>query len=273
VTIRQRTRNPRGWTTTLAAVVALALLGAACGDDDDDAEADSAAVDTEQSSDTAEAGGSAGDTGSQGDGDTAAFCDARAQLEEEFNQQPPDPAAVTAAIDDLEAAAPTDLAEAAGGLGEILAASAESGQDPVEDPAFAGHLAPIDEFVLAECGFETVEVSGVDYAFEGVPESVPAGQTAFSFTNDGAEPHEMVIFRRAEGETRAPEELFALPEEEIFTALTFAGAAQAEPGQTSLTITDLEPGAYVATCFVPTGGAEDGPPHFMQGMTAEFEVA
>jgi len=266
VTIRQRTRNPRGWTASLAAVVALALLGAACGDDDDDADA-AADEDTEQSSDTTEA------VGADGDGDTAAFCDARAQLEEEFNQQPPDPAAVTAAVDDLESAAPTDLAEAAGGLGEILAASAESGEDPVEDPAFAENLAPVDEFVLAECGFETVEVSGVDYAFEGVPESVPAGQTAFAFTNDGTEAHEMVIFRRADGETRAPEELFALPEEEIFTALTFAGAAMAEPGQTSLTIADLEPGTYVASCFVPVGGAEDGPPHFMQGMTAEFEVA
>lgn len=267
MTIRQRTRN-RGWTVGLATVVALALLGAACGDDDDDAAADE---DTEQSTDTTGASGSG--EPAEGDGDTAAFCDARAQLEAEFNEQPPDPAAVTAAIDDLESAAPAELAESAGGLGEILAASAESGEDPVQDPAFAGHLAPIDEFVLAECGFETVEVNAVDYAFEGLPGSLPAGQTAIALANDGAEPHEMVIFRRAEGETRTPEELFALPEEEIFTALTFAGAAQAEPGQTGLTIADLEPGSYVATCFVPTGGAEDGPPHFMQGMTAEFEVA
>lgn len=271
MTIRQRTRSPKGWTTSLAAaVVALALLGAACGDDDDDAAADE---ETEQSTDTTAASGSAGGAGDEGDGDTAAFCDARAQLEAEFNEQPPDPAAVTAAIDDLESSAPGDLAEAAGGLGEILAAAAESGEDPVQDPAFAGNLAPIDEFVLAECGFETVEVSGVDYAFEGVPGSVPAGRTAFAFTNDGAEPHEIVIFQRAEGETRAPEELFALPEDQIFSALTFAGAAMAEPGQTSLTIADLAPGSYVATCFVPTGGAEDGPPHFMQGMVAEFEVA
>lgn len=270
MTIRQRTRNPRGWTATLAAVVALALLGAACGGDDDDTAADEG---TEQGTDTTETSGSGSGSGDSGDGDTAAFCDARAQLEAEFNEQPPDPAAVTAAIEDLESSAPADLAESAGGLGEILAASAESGEDPVQDPAFAGHLAPIDEFVLAECGFETVEVSAVDYAFEGLPGSLPAGQTAIALTNDGAEPHEMVVFRRAEGETRSPEELFALPEEEIFTALTFAGAAQAEPGETGLTIADLEPGSYVATCFIPMGGAEDGPPHFMQGMVAEFEVA
>lgn len=270
MTIRQRTRNPRGWTASLAAVVALALLGAACGDDDDDAAADE---DTEQGADTTEASGSDSDSGSGGDGDTAAFCDARARLEAEFNQEPPDPAAVTAAIEDLESSAPADLAESAAGLGEILAAAAESGDDPVQDPAFAENLAPIDEFVLSDCGFETVEVSAVDYAFEGLPESVPAGQTAFALTNDGAEPHEIVIFRRAEGETRSPEELFALPEEELFSALTFAGAAMAEPGQTSLSIADLEPGAYVATCFVPMGGAEDGPPHFTQGMLAEFEVA
>jgi hypothetical protein len=248
-------------------VVALALLGAACGDDDDDAAADE---DTEQSADTTEASGSGE---ADGDGGTAAFCDARAQLEAEFNEQPPDPAAVTAVLEDLEASAPADLAGAAGGLGEILAAAAESGEDPTQDPAFTENLGPIDEFVLAECGFETVEVTGVDYAFEGVPESVPAGQTAFALTNDGTEPHEMVLFRRAEGETRSPAELFALPEDQVGTALTFVGAAMAEPGQTMLTITELEPGSYVASCFIPMGGAEDGPPHFMQGMTAEFEVA
>lgn len=269
MTIRQRTRNPRGWRTSLAAVVALALLGAACGDDDDDAAADE---DTEQSSDTTEASGSESEADA-GDGDTATFCDSRAQLEAEFSEQPPDPAAVMAVIEELEASAPADLAEAAGGLGEVLGAAAESGEDPAQDPAFAENLGPIDEFVLAECGFETVEVSGVDYAFEGVPESVPAGQTAFAFTNDGAEPHEMILFQRAEGETRTPEELFALPEDQLGTALTFAGATQAEPGQTSLTITELVPGSYVATCFIPVGGAEGGPPHFMQGMTAEFEVA
>ena len=38
-------------------------------------------------------------------------------------------------------------------------------------------------------------------------------------------------------------------------------------------IATLDPGRYIAVCFLPAGGAEGSPPHFMQGMTAEFEVA
>jgi hypothetical protein len=35
---------------------------------------------------------------------------------------------------------------------------------------------------------------------------------------------------------------------------------------------ELEPGEYVMVCFVSVGGAEDGPPHFTQGMKYEFTV-
>ena len=32
------------------------------------------------------------------------------------------------------------------------------------------------------------------------------------------------------------------------------------------------PGEYAMVCFIPVGGAEDGPPHFTQGMVQEFIV-
>ncbi|MGH9110702.1 MAG: hypothetical protein ACRDZN_00110 [Acidimicrobiales bacterium] len=137
---------------------------------------------------------------------------------------------------------------------------------------FGENIGPIDEFALGDCGYDTVDVSGVDYAFEGIPETTPAGTTGFRFTNDGTEPHEMVIFRVNDGVTGSLEELLAAPEEDAGQNLTFAGAAFAEPGQWGATFADLEPGRYAAVCFVPVGGAEDGPPHFMQGMSGEFEV-
>jgi hypothetical protein len=96
---------------------------------------------------------------------------------------------------------------------------------------------------------------------------------AFALTNDGTEKHEMVLFKRNDGETRPIEDLLALPEDQVGQALTFAGATQSDPGKTTATITDLTPGKYAAVCFLPMGGAEDGPPHFMQGMVTEFEVA
>jgi hypothetical protein len=246
----------------VAAVVALVLLGAACGGDDDDAAAD----DDSTSEETPESEESAG-------GDTTVFCDARAEIEQQFNAEQPDVEAITGLLDDLESSATPELAANAAGLGEVLAQAAEANADPTMDPAFGENIGAIDEFVLAECGFERVDVSGVEYAFEGLPETVAPGRTAFVLGNDGAERHELVLFKLADGEERPAAELFALPEEEIFASLTPTGGAGAEPGDTGVTIADLEPGRYVASCFVPVGGAEDGPPHFMEGMTAEFEVA
>jgi hypothetical protein len=260
VSITQRSRHPHRRRAGLAVVAALALIGGACGDDDDDSAADEPADETTT-------------TEAAADGDTAAFCASRVQLEQAFNAEQPDVEAVTALLGDLQASAPADIAGNVTGLSDALAQAAESGADPTEDPAFGENIGPIDEFSLSDCGYETVEVTGVDYAFEGVPDTVQAGTVGFKLTNEGAEPHEMVIFRINDGVTAPLEELLALPEEEVGQSITFAGAAFAGPGGWGASFAELEAGRYAAACFVPVGGAEDGPPHFMEGMTAEFEVA
>jgi hypothetical protein len=262
VTLTQRSRYPHRRRAGLAIVAALALIGGACGDDDDDAATDDTTQETTETTEQA-AGGE----------DVAAFCETRVGLEQAFNAEQPDAAAITGLLGDLEASAPSELAANATGLSGVLATAAESGGDPTEDPAFGENIGPIDEFTLTECGYETVAATGVEYSFEGVPETVPAGIVGFELINDGAEPHEMVILRINDGVTGTVEELLALPEEEAMQNLTFVGAAFAEPGQSGATFPELEAGRYAAACFVPVGGGEEGPPHFMQGMMAEFEVA
>lgn len=143
----------------------------------------------------------------------------------------------------------------------------------------------------------TVEVTGIDYGYEGLPDTIEAG-SKLSFTNSSdKEAHELVAFLIPEGEERSMEELLALPEEEL--GAVFGGEPEpatvilAAPGQTDQpgavvgdgTIT--ESGRYGVACFLPVGGdpavvldpnAEgppdtgDAPPHFVQGMFAEFTV-
>ena len=48
----------------------------------------------------------------------------------------------------------------------------------------------------------TVEVGGVEYAFTGLPTSLPAG-TELTFRNDGAEFHELVVARIADDTTES----------------------------------------------------------------------
>lgn len=254
---RQCSRFPhRRRAGALTMVVALALLGAACGDDD------SAATD---------------DAGSDGSGagaaaDTAAFCDARVQLEQQFNADQPDVEAITGLLQDLETTAPADLSANATGLADALAGAAQSGSDPTEDPAFGENIAPIDEFTLGECGYDEVDVTAVDYRFEGLPETVDAGTVGFKLTNEGTEPHVLILYRFNDGDTMALGDVLALPEDQMVQHGSVAAAAFAEAGGWGASFAELEPGRYGAFCPIPVGGAEEGAPHFTQGMTAEFEV-
>ncbi len=124
-----------------------------------------------------------------------------------------------------------------------------------------------------QAGPQTVEVVGVDYAFEGVPESLPAGPTTFTFVNDSKdEPHEMVLFRIKPNVEESLQELLRLPEQQARKMVTPVGGTGAPPGRpVKQDVTgDLAPGNYGMLCFVPVDG--NGPPHFTRGMVAEFTV-
>jgi hypothetical protein len=143
-------------------------------------------------------------------------------------------------------------------------------------------------------GGETVEITAVDYEFEGVPETVETG-TELTLSNESeGEVHEMVVVRIDDDETRPLEELLRIPEEEAQQVTSFAGVAVALPGEEGLTpegpVVLDKPGRYAMLCFIPTGadpeayeqaleeGAEEapeiegGPPHFTHGMAAELVV-
>lgn len=142
-----------------------------------------------------------------------------------------------------------------------------------------------------------ITVDGVDYGFENLPESVPAG-TKLSFRNTAeTELHEMVVFRLPDDNTTPLAELVELPAEEltpilgapVTVLLQAPGASDVIPAVGDGTI--AEPGRYAVMCFIPQGadpaeylqkaaeseggppqGVAGGPPHFVYGMWAELEV-
>ena len=145
---------------------------------------------------------------------------------------------------------------------------------------------------------EPVEVTAVDYGYQGLPDSVEAG-TKFTLANSStAELHEFVAFRIPDEEKRPVSELAALPEEEA--AKVFAGEPATvlvtPPGGEMIPAvgdgTLSEAGRYAIACFIPVGadpqeymqrmqesqggppqGSEnDGPPHVTKGMFAELTV-
>jgi len=250
--------------TVMALAAVLALGVAACGDDDGGDEA------------SPEAAGAT--TTTTGESLAPEACDAYVQLASAVGEVPEGPEAgafiesdVLPLIETLDASGNEATAEPVATMLEVATAAVD---DPsqFDDPAAQEAFSEVGGVVHEGCGYAPVEVSGVEYAFEGIPETVEAGPTSFAFTNEGTEEHEMVMFRRADGETRTFEELLALPEEEVGDAVVFTTATYSPIGETTYAIADLEPGDYATVCFIPVGGAEDGPPHFTEGMLAEFEV-
>lgn len=153
--------------------------------------------------------------------------------------------------------------------------------------------------VQAEGG--VVAVHATDYAFKGVPGTLPAGETRISFTNDStAEAHQMDIFRIDDGVKETFEQILAedeaqqakleqqeqqqpqqgaqnLPAEEAAPPapkMAFFAGSGAGPGTAARMdlIGNLSAGRYGVVCFLPVTNDEAGTPHYKKGMKAEFTV-
>ncbi|MFZ1440703.1 MAG: hypothetical protein WAX12_20230 [Candidatus Microthrix subdominans] len=185
--------------------------------------------------------------------------------------------------DKLETKKPAEIDAELDTMIDSVRQVAESGDmADFETPEFAEAQAKVGRHMFDNCEFDhNVEVSGKEYAFEGIPETLTSGRVAILFTNDGMEAHEIVVASKKEGVTESFDELLEIPEEEAMTKIDLKGGAHTpQQGDESLLISDFGPGDYAALCFIPSGtmmhdGEEmpgDGPPHFIQGMKTEFTV-
>jgi hypothetical protein len=278
--------------TALAAVAIASLVAAGCGDDGDDGD-DAAGDGTATEADAADTGGS-GDAGGTGD-EAAAYCAASLAIE---GAPAPEIDYPTATPEDIAtgmqawaeetmkplvaAAVEVTPAEIQGDV-EIMTAAVDqmAAGDPgaFDVPDVAAASDRLHQYDLDTCGWTTHDVQTTEYAFADIPDELPAGPASFELTNEGNEVHELILMRKNDGVTDSAEELLALPQEQAMTKVTMLGSpAFALPGASDAKVVDLEPGDYVAACFIPMGMTSDdgpppqAPPHFTQGMVAEFTV-
>ena len=113
-------------------------------------------------------------------------------------------------------------------------------------------------------------VKAVDFAFQPESSTVEAGETTFTFTNEGKEQHELAMVGLKEG---APDlqELVQLPEKEAekyFASAPFGTQGPIKPGETTEFTEELQPGIYAMVCFVE----KDGKPHVALGMVNQLTV-
>ncbi len=179
--------------------------------------------------------------------------------------------------DDVLAVAP---AEIAADLDVLSAAIDQIGLvdgDPFEAPDVAAAEQRVHAFDVANCGWQQVSLTAMDYHFDGELPTA-AGVTSFDVVNEGAEFHVAYLGRKLDTVNVSAEEAFAAieSEEQFAESFEFIGEIETPPGGSDYGVVNLTPGEYVVLCPVPVGSIGEsegtGPPHLFEGMVSFFTV-
>jgi hypothetical protein len=177
----------------------------------------------------------------------------------------------------LEEAAPADVAEAAKVYTGTYETILETGDDSAFDDDYLEAERTVVDAAIDGCAVEVLDAVAVDYAYQGLPATAPAGRIGLRLDNQGTEVHEATIYRRLPDASGTAAEIMALPEEELQSVLEFSGVAFVAPSTTGAVLLDLEPGEYIVACRLPIGTTDveqmvDGEPHTTMGMFADLSV-
>lgn len=178
-------------------------------------------------------------------------------------------------VEKAAAAAPAkveaDLTVVAKGLGDVVAAGGDLTKRGT--PAVRSAAARAHAFDLTSCGWKRLDAAAVEFAFQGIPETVAAGVVSFELTNKGTFDHVLELYRLNDGTTASGRELLSkgAPTKEDLAQLTDLGSAFAREGEAGYVVRDLKPGRYIAACLIPLNTS---PPstHASRGMLTEFSV-
>jgi hypothetical protein len=112
-------------------------------------------------------------------------------------------------------------------------------------------------------------ISMKDFHFE-LPAEIKAGKQVWKITNDGPQPHELQVLKLALGKTVDDMAVFFEKGEGTPPFDTFGGMQGLNQGMSGWLNLDLQPGTYVAICYIPD--PKTGQPHFALGMLMPFTV-
>lgn len=275
-------------STALAALVLATSVLAACGDDDDDtAEGSDDPTEEAVSAPDEEAATDEEPASDEGSSDDS-FCEGFLGVEAAFAEAPEDEAEIPAFVEEridpnlalIEGNEPADIAADVQTMTAAVAEVTSTGDfSAFETPEFLAASEAVYGSLDDSCDVEVVEFSAIDYGYEGLPSTLPAGVTSFVMSNDSeaGEAHEFSLVKLSDDTELSIQELLEMPEDEAEQHIeAFGGGTFAPAGAASGTVTELTPGRWAYVCFIPVGTVGDtegtGPPHFLEGMAGELTV-
>lgn len=147
---------------------------------------------------------------------------------------------------------------------------------PEEDEKLQGALNGYHTWAHQKCGYQNVDVTAVDYKFEGIPAKVKAGPTSIALANhsEKGEFHVALLVQPKDAKITTVEQLLAVPMAQLESSVDVVGSAAAPPHAGGGLLIDLKPGRYFVVCPVSVGGDDQSQDlHMMHGMATMFEVA
>ena len=161
-----------------------------------------------------------------GTGDLAAFCAAR--IEANAAETKADNVAVlTKMVAAVPAAVSTPMAD-------LLALVKKKGGRAFESKEGMALLATLEPYIYDNCPGKQLPVTAIDYEYQGIPATLPAGVTKIKMTNAApVEDHMMAMVKlTAAGEAMELDKILALPEKKQGKYFDFSSAAfmEAKPG-------------------------------------------
>ncbi len=148
------------------------------------------------------------------------------------------------------------------------------------DPAVLAAVEELTAFEAEACGLGApadpgmteidpnairVDVSATEYHLDFQSPTAP-GRYSFVMTNDGAEPHLMILLHLEEGATI--DQVMASQGEAGVLASFESGVAA--PGSDAVVTADLGPGRWVIVCPIPNAAGDS---HAALGMVHEFDIS
>jgi hypothetical protein len=219
-----------------------------------------------------------------------AFCDGMAALDLALAQSPDDPAVYPAFVADtlapavaaVRGAEPERVAAGVERLLTAVEASAAGDDSGFDDPAYAAAQGEVYAFLAGACGYQALDVTAVDHAYQGMPAQLPPGRSVLMLHNESkaGEFHEIALVKLLPEVTMPLAEFVALPDEQaaaLIDPASYGLGAYAGPGEVGGSVVDLTPGRWVYACFVPSGTTDPavegtGEPHVALGMSGELVV-
>jgi uncharacterized cupredoxin-like copper-binding protein len=132
---------------------------------------------------------------------------------------------------------------------------------PLTVPREGARIAPAPKPDLA--------MSLVDYNFE-LQEPISAGQKTIRITNNGKQPHEVLLVRLADGQRASDYVTWYRKQAGPPPGELMGGVTSIAPGSEATVTANLPAGNYALLCLIPDQG--DGRPHVDHGMIREIKI-